>query len=57
MPLARNGRTVAYIISRDRMEAIIETLEILGNREAMRAISDYQAGKVKMRDVSVLDEN
>ena len=55
--LARNGRTVAYIISRNRMEAIIETLEILGNREAMKAISDYQAGKVKMRDVSALDED
>jgi hypothetical protein len=37
------------------MEAIIETLEILGNRRAMKAISNYQAGKVKMRDVSVLD--
>ena len=57
VPLARNGRTVAYIISRDRMEAIIETLEIMGNREAMMAISDYQAGKMKMRDVSALDEN
>ena len=57
MPLARNGRTVAYIISRDRMEAIIETLEILGNRDAMKAISDYQAGKANMRDASVLDEN
>jgi hypothetical protein len=39
------------------MEAIIETLEILGNREAMKAISDYQAGRVKMRDVSALDED
>jgi len=57
VPLARNGRTVAYIISRNRMEAIIETLEIMGNREAMKAISDYQAGRVHMRDVSVLDED
>jgi PHD/YefM family antitoxin component YafN of YafNO toxin-antitoxin module len=55
--LARNGRTVAYIISRNRMEAIIETLEILGNREAMKAISDYEAGRVKMQVVSVLDED
>jgi prevent-host-death family protein len=57
VPLARNGRTVAYIISRDRMEAIMETLEILCNREAMKAISDYQTGKAKMRDVSMLDED
>ena len=57
VPLARNGRTIAYIISRDRMEAIIETMEILGNREAMKAISDYEAGKVKMQNISVLDED
>jgi hypothetical protein len=57
VPLARNGRTVAYIISRERMEAIIETLEIMGHREAMKAISDYEAGRVKMLDVSVLDED
>jgi len=57
VPLARNGRTVAYIISRNRMEAIIETLEILGNRQAMKAIAEYQAGRVNLRDVSALDEN
>jgi prevent-host-death family protein len=57
VPLTRNGRTVAYLISRDRMEAVIETLEIMGNRQAIKAISDYQSGKVKMRDVSVLDED
>jgi hypothetical protein len=39
------------------MEAIIETLEILGNRQAMKAISDYESGAAKMRDVSVLDED
>ena len=31
--IARHGRTVAFLISRERMEAIIETLEIMGNRE------------------------
>lgn len=39
------------------MEAIIETLEITCNREAMKAISDYETGKVAMRDISALDEN
>jgi hypothetical protein len=57
VPLARNGRTVAYVISRSRMEAIIETLEILGHRGAMKAISDYEAGRVKMREMSALDED
>ena len=39
------------------MEAIIETLEIMGNPKAMKAIRDYEAGKAKMKDVSCLGEN
>ena len=57
IPIARHGRTVAFLISRDRMEAIIESLEILGNRKAMKAIRNYEAGKAKMKDVSCLDED
>src|SRR5205807_2526021 len=55
--IARHGRTVAFLISRDRMEAIIESLEIMGNPKAMKAIRAYEAGKVKMKEVSCLDEN
>jgi len=54
--IARHGRAVAFFVSRDRMEAIIETLEIMGNPKAMKAIRDYEAGKAKMKDVSCLDE-
>ena len=57
VPIARHGRTVAFLISRERMEAIIETLEMMGNPKAMKAIRDYEAGKTKMKDVSCLDED
>ena len=30
LSIARHGHTVAYLVSRERMEAIIETLEIMG---------------------------
>jgi hypothetical protein len=39
------------------MEAIIETLEIMGNPKAMKAIKDYEAGKTRFKDVSCLDED
>ena len=39
------------------MEAIIETLEIMGNPKAMKAIKHYEAGKGRFKDVSCLDEN
>lgn len=55
--IARHGRTVAILLSRERMEAIIETLEIMGNPKAMKAIRAYEAGKAKMKDVSCLDED
>lgn len=52
----RRGKIAAFVISPERMEALIETMEILANPKAMKAISEYEAGKVKMRDVSCLDE-
>lgn len=55
--IARHGRTVAFLVSRDRMEAIIETLEIMGNPDVMKAIREYERGEVKMKDVSCLDED
>lgn len=54
--IARHGRTVAFLVSRERMEAIIETLEIMGNPRAMKAIQNYEAGKGRFKDVACLDE-
>ena len=55
--IARHGKTVAFLISRERMEAIVETLEIMGNPGAMKAIRGYEAGKGKFKDVSCLNED
>ena len=57
LTIARHGRAVAFLISRDRMEAIIETLEIMANPKAMKAIRNYEAGKSRMKNVSCLDED
>ena len=54
--ITRHQETVAYLVSRERMEAIAETLELLGNAEAMKAIRDYEAGKTKFVSLSSLDE-
>ena len=57
MTIARHGRTVAYLVSRARMEAIIETLEIMGDARAMKAIRAYEAGKGRFKDIACLDED
>ena len=54
--IRRHGDVVAYLVSRERMEAIIETLEILGNPEAMKQIRNYERGKMKFYPLSLLDE-
>ena len=55
--ITRHGRTVAFLVSRERMEAITETLEILGDPSAMAAIYAYEAGETKFKDVTCLDES
>jgi prevent-host-death family protein len=54
--IRRHNETVAYILSRERMEAIVETLEILDNPEAMRAIREHRANKTKFVPLSALDD-
>jgi hypothetical protein len=37
------------------MEAILETLDVLADPSAMKAIRGHQAGKMRFKDVSCLD--
>lgn len=54
--ITRRDKVVGYLLSPERFEAILETMEILANPEAMKAIRDYEAGKTKFHPLSVLDE-
>jgi len=54
--ITRRDETVAYLLSRDRMEAIAETLDLLGNTKAMAAIRDYEKGRTKFLPFSALDK-
>jgi PHD/YefM family antitoxin component YafN of YafNO toxin-antitoxin module len=47
VPISQNGKTVAYLISKNRLESIIETVEIMSNPKAMKAIRDAEAGRTK----------
>ena len=54
--ITRHNETVAYVISRERMEAIIETMEVLADPKAMKAIRDYEAGKTRFHPLQALDD-
>jgi PHD/YefM family antitoxin component YafN of YafNO toxin-antitoxin module len=48
--LTRNGEAVGVMMTPDRYEALLETIEILADKKAMAALRksarDFQAGKV-----------
>lgn len=54
--ITRHNETVAYVVSRERMEAIVETMEILADPDAMKTIRDYEAGKTEFHPLKALDD-
>jgi len=53
--ITRRDKVVGYLLSPERYEALLETMEILSNPAAMKAVRDYESGKTKFRPLSVLD--
>ena len=55
-PITRSGEVVAFVVPKGRMEALLEQMEILANPEAMKAISNAEAGLGKMYNAKDLPE-
>jgi antitoxin YefM len=55
--ISKRDETVAFLVPRARLEALVETLEIMGNPAALRAIRQHEAGKLSFHPLSVLDED
>jgi PHD/YefM family antitoxin component YafN of YafNO toxin-antitoxin module len=53
----RHDETVAYIVPRERMDALLETLEVLATPAAMQAIRRDLRGKSRYLPLSALDED
>lgn len=45
-----------YLIGKERFDVIIETLEILSNKNAAAALRDYEAGKMDFHGLSALEK-
>lgn len=55
LAVLRAGQVTAFLVSRDRLMAMIETMELLGNPEAMQAIREFESGRGKFYTVAELD--
>jgi PHD/YefM family antitoxin component YafN of YafNO toxin-antitoxin module len=53
--ISRHGKVVGVYLSKDRIEAMIETMELLGDDKFMAALREYKSGKMKFYDVDKLD--
>jgi antitoxin YefM len=47
--ISKHNRVAGFYIPRERFEALLETMEILANPEAMEIIRKDKAGKLKYR--------
>lgn len=56
IPITRHQETVAYVISKERMDAIVETLEILAQPETMNHIRAYERGELTFHSVEALND-
>ena len=45
--VTQDDTTVAYLVSRDKWEAILETMELLASPDFQRQLRRLRAGKVK----------
>jgi PHD/YefM family antitoxin component YafN of YafNO toxin-antitoxin module len=54
--ISRHGKIAGIYLSRDRIEALIETMELLSNSEFAQALKDYESGRMKFYDAAELDK-
>jgi hypothetical protein len=55
--ISRHGKIIGFYLSKDRIEAMIETMELLGDKKFVKALEDYESGKMKFKDFDeVFDE-
>jgi len=53
--IARRGKVVGVFLSKDRIEALVESMELLANPQFGRALDNHRLGADKVYDVSELD--
>ena len=54
--ISRHGKIVGVYLSRERIEALVETMELMGDKGFNKALRDYEAGKTKFKVVECLDD-
>ena len=51
VPISRSGRTVAFLVSREKLAALLETMELQADGDLMALVKGDRAGKLKFSPV------
>ena len=54
--ISRRGKIVGVYLSRDRIEALVESMELLSSSGFAKALKDYESGRMKFYDAAELDK-
>ncbi|MGA1193141.1 MAG: type II toxin-antitoxin system Phd/YefM family antitoxin [Kiritimatiellia bacterium] len=57
VPITRHSETVGYLLSKNRMDAIVETMELLADPQAMKAIDKARARKTRYTSLDRIRED
>ena len=53
--IARHGKVVGVFLSKDRIEALVESMELLSDPDFIQALKEHKAARGKQYDVAELD--
>jgi PHD/YefM family antitoxin component YafN of YafNO toxin-antitoxin module len=53
--IARHGKVVGVFLSKDRIEALVESMELLSDPHFVRALKEHKAGRGNHYEVAELD--
>lgn len=53
--ISRHGKIVGFYLSKDRIEALIESMELVENPEFLKTLKKYKSGKMKFYSTDELD--
>jgi hypothetical protein len=53
--ISRHGKVVGVFLSKDRIEALVESMELLSDPDFIRALKEHKVGRGKQYEVAELD--
>jgi len=51
VPIARHGRTVAFLVGREKLAGLLETMDLQKSTDLMAIVKEHRAGRLAMKEL------